>query len=110
MNQHHDEGGCGECEACTFEQRVKEFQNKKKFRVLDTKDLPAQEIENQINALDDEGYELIAVDHGLGFFRAIPPALPQGMQIIRASDLKRIAEDQSGGSGGFSDDDIGEPL
>jgi hypothetical protein len=125
--EKHDPDGCGKCAACLFEKAIEDFQNKKRYRLLDTRiihqghshlnylgdadknDELVKKIEDQINALDKEGYEMIAVDHGLAFFRAIPPALPQGMQIIKASDLLKKAEGVSG-SDGFTDEDIGEDF
>ena len=123
--EKHDSEGCGTCPACVFEKQVKEWETKKKYRVLDTKiigteteqgSIPGivdnikrvQEIENQINALDQEGYEMIAVDHGLAFFRALPPQLPPGIKpvILKASDLQKAGA----GGEGFSDEDIGEDF
>jgi len=121
--EKHDPEGCGKCAACLFEKALEDFQTKKRYRVLDTKisgtttqqgSIPdiidnisrVQAIEDQINALDKEGYEMIAVDHGLAFFRAVPPQLPQGIQIMKASDLKKLGSDISG----FSDEDIGEDF
>lgn len=119
MEQHNPEG-CGTCAACLFEKAVKEWETKKKYRVLDTREAfaghhpmgqnvrAAQEIEDAVNKLDKEGYEMIAVDHGLAFFRAIPPQLPPGIKpiILKASDLVG----PEGGASGFDDDDIGTPI
>lgn len=121
----HDPATCGKCAACLFEKSIREWESKKKYRVLDTKisgtgtahgSIPTivdrvhriQVIEDQINAFDKEGYEMVAVDHGIAFFRAIPPQLPPGIQIVKASDLKKA--EAEGESGGFSDEDIGKDF
>lgn len=111
MDQNHKDG-CGECAACLFEKEIEAYQNKKQLRVLDTGNLQGNAIEDACNAIEADGYDLIAVDHGMAYFRARPPQLPpelaRGIQIVKASD---IMGDKGGGpEGGFSDDDIGEPI
>jgi hypothetical protein len=109
MEQNHDSEGCGNCAACQFEQELKNWETKTKLRVLDATHETAPDIEKALNKLDAEGYEMVAVDHGMVYLRAIPPRLPpelaRGMQIIKASDLMK-----DDGPDGFSDEDIGEPI
>jgi hypothetical protein len=86
VNEHTDTDDCT-CPACELYRRYQtqyaEYENKKRFRVVDTDGKDAESIEAALNEYYREGYDLTAVVKPYFVMRAVPPNPPSTADVIQ---------------------------